>query len=467
MLMEPLWTATDLATILEIETTACWSAHGIQTDSRLVIPGDVFIALEGSQMDGHDFVNDAFDRGAVAALVHKRVAGLTVSDQSLFTVDDTHKALFKIAAAARSRTKAKVIAVTGSAGKTSVVQALKTSLSASFQAHSSIKSYNNHVGVPLSLSRMMRHTECAVFEIGMSSAGDIAPLTAVVKPDVAVITTIGAAHRQNFSDIRAIAREKAQIFSSMKAGAVAIIGMGHGHDQFLIDEANKKNLRVVKVGFDDSCDIYPDALFEAHDCSCLTLTLAGQKTTLRINQPGREWVLNAMLVLAAVVAVDADSVDAALALASLSVEKGRGKYYDLSFEAGSMLLQDDSYNANPLSMTAALERFIMIPPQKGQARVAILGDMAELGAESAACHDALLPLFNKAAFDVMITCGPEMHRIAALTSARCIHCEYFDEIIYAASGLFGDQTQVFIKGSNQYKLPDVVDYLLAAASNHK
>lgn len=459
-LAEPLWTSSELEMILGVKSAGRWFASGIQTDSRLVVPGDLFVALEGQESDGHLYVADAFRRGAVAALVHKMADCIPVTDTRLYFVENSFQALLQIAAASRERVPAKVIAVTGSVGKTSVVQAIRASLSHAFPAHSSIKSFNNHVGVPLSLARMDRNCRQAVFELGMSAQGEIAPLSQHVKPDVAIITTIGAAHRQSFEGLKAIAEEKAAIFDGMQAGGIVIIGMGHAYDGYLVELARKKGLQVRTVGFDKTADYYPTHLNEDHTCSCLSLQVNGQLMTVKINQAGREWVQNAMLVIAAVDAVGGDVAEAGLTLASLRLEKGRGRLYDLPFKAGLMTLQDDSYNANPLSMMAALKRFIMIPPQKGQPCVAILGDMMELGDSAQQDHDQLMPLVRRAGFDLVIAVGPHMYKAAEAEKLPVIGCENLDQVMAAARQHIRGRERIFVKGSNSWGLEKLVNHLI-------
>lgn len=457
---EPLWTASECELILGAKSTVNWYASGVHTDSRTVVPGDIFVALRGAKMNGHDYVMDAFKRGAVAAVVDSVPEQISMSDHRLLYVENTEKALKKLAVSSRKRMPGQVVAVTGSVGKTSVVQALRSALERSGPAHSSIKSFNNHIGVPLSMARMSKNCRFGVFELGMSGAGEIAPISEIVSPDVAIVTAIGAAHLQAFDSLEAIAEEKASVFKSVKAGGSAVIGMDHDHADLLCQRAKEAGLTVIRVGFDDSCDIYPLKISSHADCSCITLRLDDQLMTIKINQPGREWVLNGMLVMAAVMAVGGDLAQAGLSLAGLQAERGRGRLYVLPFERGDLTLQDDSYNANPLSMRAALKRFAQVPKQPQQKQIAVLADMAELGADSLEKHLELEGDIRAAGFHEILTVGPEMQAAAQATGVPVVSFDHVGEVIeYLDKSLTGME-RLFVKGSNGAGLMQLVDHLV-------
>lgn len=438
-----------------------WYADGVQTDSRDVLPGDVFIALAGEQMDGHQFLKDAFARGAVAAMVSQTVDGFDVGDTRLVHVPDTLVALRLMAAEARRRAPAKVIGVTGSAGKTSVVHALRKALERLDRTHCSIKSFNNHVGVPLSLARMDREARFGVFELGMGGPGEIRANAELVRPDVAVITTIGAAHAAAFTSEEEIAKAKAEIFDGLGPDGIAVLGVDHPHADALIAAAEKAGVKVVTVSVTGQADVTPVRITEHHDCSCLTADVLGTPITYKIGQAGREWVLNSLLVLTAVKLVEGDLGHAALALAGLEAEPGRGRVHNLHLSHATATVLDDSYNANPTSMRAALRRLSMVPMARFSRRIAVLADMQELGAESDRLHAEVAQDIKRFGITKVLAFG---EKIASASRHVGIDVEEWTSIPGAVEALCDRMRQgdaIMVKGANSAGLSRFVEELLA------
>jgi len=457
---EPIWTSAEMAAACGGITVRPWYADGLQIDSREIMPGDLFVALRGTGTDGHKFVAEALSRGAVAAVVCDEVPGLDSGDQRLVHVADTLEALKLMAAHARGRAPAQIIGVTGSAGKTSVVQALRQALERVGATHASIKSYNNHVGVPLSVARMPRQTRHGIFEIGMSTAGEIVHSAKVVRPDVAVITTVGAAHSANFKDELSIAKEKASLIDALPQGGTAVIGVDHPHREQLLAHARAVGVMAISVSVLEKADVQPIRLTEHHNCTCLTADIFGTPVTYKIAQPGREWVLNSLLVLAAVKAAGADLGQAALALASLQAEPGRGRAHRLNLGHGQATLLDDSYNANPLSLRAALRRLSLAPVSDAGKRVAVLADMQELGSKSDELHLSLMGDLKRFNVNKVIAFGDQM---ATLGEGAGIATERWDDPKASAARLMGQLTggdAVMVKGANSAALNRMVEGML-------
>ncbi len=401
-----LWDAVEIARAVRGVAVGQFQVSGIEIDSRDVVAGDLFFALKGEAMDGHKFVAAAFAKGAAAVVVDRPVDGPHI------LVDDTTIALELLAAAARSRTAARIIGVTGSVGKTGVKEAIFAALDRSSRgnAHRSVKSYNNHVGVPLSLARTPARSKFAIFEMGMNHAGEIAALTAQVRPHVAVITTIAPAHIEMLGSEEAIADAKAEIFEGLEPGGIAIIPADSPHYARLREAAEALDVAVVSFGRAPDADVrLLDAVPAPGGGSLVTADLGDRRICYTVAEPGEHWIANSLAVMAAVRAVGASLGAAGLALAELQGLKGRGARSEVTAKGGTALLIDESYNANPASMRATLAQLGITPAKR---RIAVLGAMKELGEQTPAYHAALLEPLSAAHADYTILVGDEMAALA-------------------------------------------------------
>ena len=463
-----LWTAKTIATATGGKASADFQVAGVEIDSRDVVPGDLFFALKGESMDGHRFVEAAFAKGAVAAVVDRPIDGPHV------LVEDTSQALEFLARASRDRTRARVIGVTGSVGKTGVKEALFAALERSSrgQAHRSVKSYNNHVGVPLSLARMPSRSRFGVFEMGMNHAGEIAALTVQVRPHVAVITTIAPAHIENLGSEQAIAEAKAEIFGGLEPDGVAIIPADSPHYARLKEAAQRRKVAVVSFGRAAHADVrLLDAVPAPGGGSLVTAILGDRRLCYTISAPGEHWVTNSLAVMAAVRAVGGDLGAAGLALAEMEGLKGRGARFeiDASTGKGSAVLIDESYNANPASMRATLQQLGATPARK---RIAVLGAMKELGPHGPAFHAQLVEPLVAAKVDYVVLVGDEMLALAEELGKsgaealgrplRFAHCNTVDAALTAlrAHG-WESGDAILVKGSNSVGLGALVASLTA------
>ena len=466
-----LWSAQEIAEATGGTASGDFLCSGVATDSREVGHGTLFVALQGESMDGHRFVAQAFAAGASAALVDRPVDGPHV------LVADTFLALQALARHARARGEAKVVGVTGSVGKTGVKEAIWAALDRASRgaAHRSLKSYNNHVGVPLSLARMPARSAYGVFEMGMNHAGEIAALAPQVRPHVAVITAIAPAHIENLGSMEAIADAKAEIFLGLEPGGVAIIPVDSPHYPQLRATAERLGVNVVSFGLAAEADVrLLDAVAAPGGGSLVTAEMRGPDGATRrlcytVASPGDHWVANSLAVMAAVRALGADLGAAGLALAEMEGLAGRGARTSVPVADGTALVIDESYNANPASMRATLASLARTPAQR---RIAVLGSMKELGDFAPGLHAALAAPLAEAGVDYVLLVGPEMAALAdelgkaatmALgTTPAFAHCHDCDAAIaaLAAFGLRGGDA-VLVKGSNSVGLGRLVAALLA------
>jgi UDP-N-acetylmuramoyl-tripeptide--D-alanyl-D-alanine ligase len=467
-----LWDAPDIAAATGGRASADFQVSGVEIDSRDVREGDLFFALKGEAMDGHRFLDAAFAKGAIAAVVDRPI------DRPHVLVSDTSRALELLGKAARARvsTTASVIGVTGSVGKTGVKEALFAALDRASRgaAHRSVKSYNNHVGVPLSLARMNARTRCAVFEMGMNHAGEIAALTRQVRPHVALVTTIAPAHIEMLGSEEAIADAKAEIFEGLEPGGTAIIPADSPHFFRLRAAAERHAEHVVAFGSAPHADVrLLDAVAAPGGGSLVTAVLGagstGRRVCYTVAAPGAHWITNSLAVMAAVRAAGADLGAAGLALAEMEGLKGRGARSRVSVAGGTALLIDESYNANPASVRATLAQLGAEPAKR---RVAVLGAMKELGDLGPGFHAALAEPLAAARTDFAVLVGDEMAPLAeqlgksahsALGKATAFaHCRNPDEALEALAGYglaAGDA--ILVKGSNSVGLAAVVAGLSA------
>lgn len=382
---------------------------GVSIDTRTLEPGDLFVAIVGDTNDGHDYVAQAFAKGAAAAVVAHDRAEALAAHGPLLAVEDTLAGLERLGRAARARTGARIVAITGSVGKTGSKEALRLALARSGRTHASAASYNNHWGVPLTLARMPADTAFGVFEIGMNHAGEIAPLTRMVRPHVAVITTVEAVHIENFRDVRGIADAKGEIFLGLEPGGVAIVNRDNPHYERLAQLALASPAgRIVTFGEDPRADMRAETIVTKPDLSIVDARVFGERLAYRIGMAGRHIALNSLALLAAAQALGVDLALSALALGDLEPPAGRGARTEVPVVGGALTLVDESYNANPASVRAALETLGQMElPWRGR-RIAVLGDMLELGPDAPRLHRELAPVALAAGVDLVFTVGALM-----------------------------------------------------------
>jgi UDP-N-acetylmuramoyl-tripeptide--D-alanyl-D-alanine ligase len=406
---EPLWTMAGVLAAVNGEVSGVLpaEANGVSIDSRTLEPGDLFFAIR-DRTDGHAYVDSALRNGAAAAIV---VRGFEcAAGGPLIHVDDPLEALNRLGAAARRRTAAKIVAVTGSVGKTSTKEMLRTVLTTSGATHASEKSYNNLWGVPLSLARMPQGAQAGVFEIGMNHAGEITPLTQLVRPHAAIVTTIAPVHLEFFAGTAAIAEAKAEIFTGIEPGGAAVINRNSEHFSLLEQRATEAAARVISFGDHARADVRLVAMTLESGSSTVTAHAFGETFEYTIGAAGRHLVLNSLAVLAAL-HLSGAPVRAIEALAGYTPPEGRGVRETFALAGGEVLIIDESYNANPASVAAAIAVLGSLPRTQYTRRIVVLGDMLELGHASAELHAKLAGPIDEAGADVVFACGPHMRNL--------------------------------------------------------
>src|SRR5712692_9877076 len=386
MTSPPLWTVEAMAVAMRAARAEALplSVPGISIDTRTIGPGEAFFAIKGDNRDGHDFVQAALEAGAGLAVVAADKRARFPKDAPLLVVSDVLDGLRDLARAARARSQAKIVGVTGSVGKTGTKEALRLTLARQGETHASAASYNNHWGVPLSLARCRASARYAVFEMGMNHAGEIAPLTRLVRPQVAIITTVEPVHLEFFGKLEAIADAKAEIFLGLEPGGAAVINRDNPQFARLEKSAKQAGVdRIVSFGEHARADARLLKCSLQSENSTVQARIFGTDVTYKLGAPGRHLVLNSLAVLAAAVLAGADLALAALALADLQPASGRGSRVTLEMPGGKALLIDESYNANPASMRAALALLAHANAGPLGRRIAVLGDMLELGPRGA------------------------------------------------------------------------------------
>jgi UDP-N-acetylmuramoyl-tripeptide--D-alanyl-D-alanine ligase len=448
----PLWTAADIAAATGGVASADFAATGVTFDSREVEPGHLFIALKGAATDGHRFLDDVFARGAAGAIVS------TPTGHPHVLVADTTVALDALAVAARARTAATIIGVTGSVGKTGTKEALFAALDRSNpgRVHRSIKSYNNHTGVPLSLSRMPADSRFAVLEMGMNHAGELAALTRLVRPHIAIVTAIAPAHTEFFAGEEAIADAKGEIFQGLQPGGTAIIPFDSPHYERLAAAARGHAARIISFGSGQGADVRAiETMRTPTGGTFMTARLGDRELSFTVALPGAHWVSNSLAVLAAVEAAGADLALAGLALADLGGLPGRGARFLADVDGGAALVIDESYNANPSSMRATLD---VLAAEEAPRKLAVLGEMRELGAGSAGYHAALAGPVEAAGVSQVILVGEAMRPLANALEGRIdfVHVADAAAARLALGKVLAPGDAVLIKGSNGVGLSAVV-----------
>jgi UDP-N-acetylmuramoyl-tripeptide--D-alanyl-D-alanine ligase len=460
--MSELWSAEEAqqATGGRLVNAESWNVNGVSIDTRTLEPGDLFVALKDVR-DGHDFLAQAFVSGASAALISdaRKVEGLGAA----LAVPDVLDGLRKLGEAARDRCAAKRIAVTGSVGKTSTKEALAVCLSASGATHRSVRSYNNHWGVPLTLSRMPRESQFAVFEIGMNHRGEILPLTQLVKPHAALVTTIAPAHVENLGSLEAVADEKGDIYAGLEPGGAAIIPAEAPHASRLIAAAERNGANLVRFGRGAECEARLITFDMDENGSTAEAEILGRTIRYRVGVEGAHWALNSVAALAAADVVGADLEAAAHALEHLRAFDGRGVAQRIVAPFGAFMLVDDSYNANPASMAAAFSTLAARKPGVGGRRIVALGDMLELGSEERAYHADLAHPLEQAGVDLVFAAGPRMAALmeALPASRRGGYAENADALSPIIANALRSGDIVLVKGSNGSKMSRVVAALSA------
>ena len=459
---EPLWT---LGEIVSATHGTCFGAAetpvtGFSIDSRSLRPGEGFVAIRGPNRDGHAFVAVALDQGAACAIVDKTFP--PGDEERLIRVGDTLEALNDLGRAARARaTDTVIIAVTGSAGKTGSKEALKLALEPSGPVHASAKSFNNHWGVPLSLANMPKAVRFGVFEIGMNHAGEIDALTRLARPHIAIVTTVAPVHLGFFRSVEEIADAKAEIFNGLEPGGTAIINRDIPYYQRLKDHALKHGAMIVGFGEMPQAEARLRDVVLDPDGSNVSADILGQTIGYRIGAPGRHLVQNSLAVLAAAKVAGADLRLAARALAALQVQAGRGARTLIEVKGGRIAIVDESYNANPASMRAALAVFGLTPRDEFRRRVAVLGDMLELGANGPRLHRELAEFIDEAGVDVVFACGELMSSLfeALPASRRGAYAKTAEELESQLIGAVGPGDAIMVKGSLGSNMAPLVEAL--------
>ena len=464
----PLWTAAALeaATGGTLHGERC-VITGASIDTRTLQPGDLFFAIKGEARDGHDFVRAALDKGAGAVVVAADRA--SAFDGPVLTVpgtgaDPVLDAMTKLGQAARARTRAHVVAVTGSVGKTGTKEALRHVLSAQGETHASVASYNNHWGVPLTLARMPEGSRFGVFEIGMNHPAEIVPLVAQVQPDVALVVTVEPVHIEHFASLSAIADAKGEIFSGLSAGGIAVINRDNPsfsrlHAHALASKAG----RIVSFGEHTEADVRARRIVLRPDLSVVDAVVMGQPVTYQLGTPGRHTALNSLGIMAVIHSLGADLARATLSLAALKPPVGRGERTALHLADGEAFLVDESYNANPASVRAALATLRTIETGPRGRRIAVLGDMLELGGAAEAHHRDLAAAIADNAVDLVFTAGPLMgHLFEALpVSRRGLAAAMSADLVDPLAKILRPGDAVMVKGSNGIRMGRIVEALKA------
>jgi UDP-N-acetylmuramoyl-tripeptide--D-alanyl-D-alanine ligase len=462
--MTSLWTSQDAEAATLGTAAEPFEVTGLSIDTRTLKPGDLFVALKGDARDGHAFVKDALAAQAGAALVQRAMTDLP-ANAPLLTVANTQRGLEDLARASRARTHAQIVAVTGSAGKTTTKEMLRLALGALGRTHASAASYNNHWGVPLSLASMPQNTAYGVFEVGMNHFGELRTLVGFVRPHVAIVTTIAPAHLEFFETCDAIADAKSEIFEGIVSGGAALIPSDSSYAERLMARARQSRVsRILSFGSAAECDGRLVGLEETEDGTKIMSRILGREVHFRLGASGAHNASNAVAALLAVAAIDGDVLNAAAALSKFSALKGRGERFALKIGGRNVLLIDESYNANPSSMAAALGN---LGQTQSKRRIAVLGDMLELGPEGASHHANLAGAVEDARADLVFLCGAQM---AALwekipSSRRGAYGAKSADIADAVLKSLQDGDAVLVKGSFGSKMAVIVEALKTRAGD--
>ena len=460
----PLWTSADMAEAMRasVQGVLPEAISGLSIDTRTIAPGEAYFAIKGDVHDGHAFVAAALKAGAALAVVERAQREKFAADAPLLVVDDVLAALVELAIAARARLKGQVIAVTGSVGKTSTKEALRRVLGAQGETHASSASFNNHWGVPLSLARCPASARFAIAEIGMNHAGEIDALVKMVRPHVAIITTVEPVHLEFFAGVEAIADAKAEIFAGIEPGGAAILNRDNAQFARLSRRAKKLGIsRIVSFGANKKSEARLLDVSLHATCSAVHANILGQDVTYKLGVPGRHMAMNSLAVLAAAALVGADLARAALSLSQFEPAAGRGVRRTLEVASGEATLIDESYNANPASMAAALNVLGQAQVGPHGRRIAMLGDMLELGPTSPALHSGLLEAIKTNHIDLVYCCGPLMRNLwnALSTGKRGGYAESAAALEAQAVSAIRAGDAIMVKGSLGSKMKTIVNAL--------
>lgn len=466
-----LWTSAEASKATKGTSAGEWFATGVSIDTRSIEKGDLFIALKGDNSDGHTHVADAIQKGAAAAIVSHKIDG--VDESKLLIVEDTFKALQDLGNAARARSAARIIGITGSVGKTGTKEMLGRAFSQFGGTAWSVKSFNNHWGVPLSLARMHAGSDFGIFEMGMNNPNEITPLTQAVKPHIAIITTIAPVHVGNFKDgIEGIAKAKAEIFAGIEKGGAAVLNADNEHFAMLVQEAKNHGVeKILSFGEAENADARLLDCLVASNGVRVKANILGEEITYILKDAGRHIALNSLAVLLAVKLSGQDIVKAAKALEQIEPPGGRGKreLLDIGDASNPVTLIDESYNASPVAMQAAFKVLALIDPGRNGRRIAILGDMLELGQDGPRLHAELALPLKAANIDLVYTCGTLMKNLndALPNDNRKIHAANSVELAQIVPDVLVPGDVVMVKGSLGSKMNVVVEALRALPAKKK
>ena len=458
--MTALWTQTELSAALGASPSAPLSARvtGVSIDSRTLESGDLFFAIRGDAHDGHDHVARAFEAGAAAAVVSRERAPQLAPLGPVFAVEDTLNAMERLGVAARARATAKIVAVTGSVGKTTAKEMLRAMLTACGATHASAASYNNHWGVPLTLARMPANARFGVFEMGMNHAGEIAPLTRMARPHVALVTTIAPVHIEHLGSIEAIADAKAEIFLGLEPHGTAVLNRDAPQFERLNKAASARGARVLSFGRGADCDAQLLAVEAIDSGSRVRARVLAHELAFELGAPGAHMAQNALGALLAADALGADVHACAKALRGFSPQKGRGERFLLPTADGPVTIIDESYNANPTSMRAALALLAAAKPGPKGRRIAVIGDMLELGPKAAAMHAELAADLSANNVDLLFGAGPLTRALyeAAPASMRAVWTERSSDLTDEVARVLRGGDIAMVKGSNGSRMGPLV-----------
>ncbi|MGI9364751.1 MAG: UDP-N-acetylmuramoylalanyl-D-glutamyl-2,6-diaminopimelate--D-alanyl-D-alanine ligase [Rhizobiaceae bacterium] len=466
-----LWTTDDLLRAMEARPVGSMpdGITGISIDTRSIATGEAYFAIKGDVHDGHKFVANAYAGGASLSVISEdwldRLEGET---GPLLVVDDVLAALERLGIAARARTNAQVIAVTGSVGKTTTKEALRVALAPSGEVHAAVASFNNHWGVPLTLARMPQDTRYAVIEIGMNHPGEITPLVKMARPHVAAVMNVAAVHLGAFDSVDGIAKAKAEIFLGLEPEGTALINADDERISLLKSYARDAGVsNIVTFGEADGADVQLKKAILHGSCSCMTATVLGDPMVVKVGAPGRHIVQNVLGVLAACKLLGADLARAGLALADMRPVKGRGQRHNLGEGENRLILIDESYNANPTSMRAALDLLAATPTRGNGRHIAVMGDMLELGPTSAQLHEGLADAVAATGIDRVYLAGPEMGALHRVLAERGIstHAESIEALIPAIRADLRGGDVIMAKASLGMGFSRLIDNLLATANS--